>query len=98
MRWYGAQCDGDWEHSYGVTIDTLDNPGWWVRVDLRETHLEHVTFDPVASNLAAPQGDRNARWHSCKVEDGCFEGAGGVLDLQTVIQIFRVWAEQNAAG
>jgi len=26
--WYRRQCDGDWEHSYGVKIETLDNPGW----------------------------------------------------------------------
>jgi hypothetical protein len=28
--WYAAQCNGDWEHRYGVSIDTLDNPGWSV--------------------------------------------------------------------
>jgi hypothetical protein len=27
MRWYAAHCDGEWEHTYGVVIDTLDNPG-----------------------------------------------------------------------
>jgi hypothetical protein len=25
--WHAGQCDGDWEHSYGVDIGTLDNPG-----------------------------------------------------------------------
>jgi hypothetical protein len=25
--WYATQCDGDWEHEYGVSIETLDNPG-----------------------------------------------------------------------
>ena len=34
QEWYVAQCDGDWEHSYGVKIDTLDNPGWSLKVDL----------------------------------------------------------------
>lgn len=27
-RWYASQCDDNWEHSYGIRIDTLDNPGW----------------------------------------------------------------------
>lgn len=37
-RWYASQCNGEWEHSYGVWIDSLDNPGWQVRISLRETH------------------------------------------------------------
>jgi hypothetical protein len=28
MEWYTKQCNGDWEHSYGIRIDTIDNPGW----------------------------------------------------------------------
>ena len=36
-QWYEKTCDGDWEHIYGISIDTLDNPGWRVRIDLRET-------------------------------------------------------------
>jgi hypothetical protein len=29
--WYGAQCNGSWEHTYGIKIETLDNPGWMQR-------------------------------------------------------------------
>ena len=25
--WYFSKCDEDWEHEFGVKIDTLDNPG-----------------------------------------------------------------------
>ena len=39
QRWYGSQCDGDWEHEWGVAIATLDNPGWSVKIDLEETDL-----------------------------------------------------------
>jgi hypothetical protein len=28
MQWYLAQCNQDWEHEFGITIATLDNPGW----------------------------------------------------------------------
>jgi hypothetical protein len=34
-QWYQEQCDGDWEHHCGVTIETLDNPGWLVQGDVR---------------------------------------------------------------
>lgn len=43
--WYSQRCDGDWEHSYGFKIDTLDNPGVSFQVDLRETYLESVPFE-----------------------------------------------------
>lgn len=37
QRWYEVHCDGDWEHEEGVLIATLDNPGWQVRISLRDT-------------------------------------------------------------
>lgn len=29
-QWYASQCNGEWEHSNGLTIVTTDNPGWVV--------------------------------------------------------------------
>ncbi|MFE4018167.1 Imm53 family immunity protein [Streptomyces sp. NPDC059101] len=43
--WFTRQCDGDWEHGFGIRIETLDNPGWSVEVDLEETGLNGVTLD-----------------------------------------------------
>jgi len=43
-KWYSAQCDGDWEHQYGVSIGTLDNPGWTLEIDLRGTDSEDRTL------------------------------------------------------
>ncbi|KUL23378.1 Imm53 family immunity protein [Streptomyces regalis] len=40
VRWYRSQCDGDWEHEYGVRLASLDNPGWHIEVDLLETDAE----------------------------------------------------------
>ncbi|WP_167932219.1 immunity 53 family protein [Streptomyces spiramenti] len=39
QQWYAAACDGDWEHSYGIRIETTDNPGWIISVDLARTAL-----------------------------------------------------------
>ena len=47
QAWYIAQCDGAWEHTYGIKIETLDNPGWMLRVDLVETELAGRAFDRV---------------------------------------------------
>lgn len=38
-EWYKSNCDGDWEHYYGIKIDTIDNPGWKVDIDLVDTYL-----------------------------------------------------------
>ena len=34
QSWYQAQCDEDWEHGEGITIETLDNPGWSLEIAL----------------------------------------------------------------
>lgn len=44
QKWYQAQCNGDWEHSYGIIIETIDNPGWSITIDLETTELEGKTF------------------------------------------------------
>ena len=39
QQWYLAQCDGDWEHGYGVSITTLDNPGWSLDITAANRNL-----------------------------------------------------------
>lgn len=31
-KWFQSKCDGNWENFFGVTIETTDNPGWWIRI------------------------------------------------------------------
>ena len=38
QQWYSAHCDGEWEHGFGVTIATLDNPGWSVTASTWKVH------------------------------------------------------------
>ena len=45
--WYTAQCNGEWEHRQGISVESTDNPGWWVKVDIRETPLHGRAFAPV---------------------------------------------------
>ena len=42
--WYVVQCNGDWEHSSGITITSLDNPGWLVKIELVGTALDNKEF------------------------------------------------------
>ncbi|HSQ31341.1 MAG TPA: immunity 53 family protein [Gemmatimonadaceae bacterium] len=88
QRWYLSQCDGDWEHTYGVSIGTLDNPGWHVEIDLAETGLENRIF-PAAADLASEQD-----WIDCKVVEAQFRGAGGPAMLGRILRMFLDWSRE----
>ena len=93
--WYARQCNGDWEHQYGVKVDTLDNPGWTLDVDLTNTKLEKVPYTPIAENVGPnnhPEGDD---WVHCRVEHRKWRGAGGPLKLNRLIEEFLSWAEKH---
>lgn len=92
QRWYSAQCDGDWEHQLGVRIETLDNPGWMVKINLRDTALETVEF-PEVRELSDER-----EWVDCKIIEGEFRGAGGPHMLGSIIEIFVRWADAAYQG
>ncbi len=92
--WYEAQCDGDWEHSYGITIETVDNPGWSVRVDLAGTVLEDTPFPEIKEG--ADQGKNNWLW--CRRSGNTFEGFGGPDQLQGVLGAFLTWATSSTSA
>ncbi len=87
QNWYLSQCDGDWEHEYGVKIDTLDNPGWTLSINLSGTECEEKTFTPV--NLCK----NPENWIQCSVNDQTFEAAARPTNLIKIIEIFREWVE-----
>ena len=89
QAWYARHCDGDWEHSWGVRIETLDNPGWHVKIDLAGTSLEGRSFTDVVEMRS--EWD----WVECRVEDDAFRGYGGAGTLTEILEIFRSWAESG---
>lgn len=93
--WYLSQCNEEWEHRYGVSIGTLDNPGWSLTVDLIETGLEGVVF-PVQSYGISDEGETSGNdWLICKVEKGKFVGYGGPEKLEEMINVFLSWARAH---
>ena len=89
QEWYKSRCDGDWEHCYGVKIETLDNPGWSVKIDVRETDAEGRTFEKIFID----NGDDD--WYTCWVQDEVFHGCGDPNKLETIISVFRKWFENE---
>lgn len=87
QRWFASHCDGDWEHSEGIQIGTLDNPGWEFTVDLRDTELTNRPF----TNVKIERSEVD--WVQACVRDGKFEAFGGPSNLTELIGIFRSWTE-----
>jgi hypothetical protein len=96
QHWYHSQCDGTWEHASGVLIETLDNPGWSVEVDLRGTKLARRPFAPI--NRLAPTKGPATEWLVCSVTDGQFQAFGGPDKLAEMIAIFLNWADEKPAA
>ena len=92
QHWYAAQCDGDWEHGYGLKIDTLDNPGWHVTINLNCTPLASKVFPEVKSI----EDERD--WIHCSVRNSTFEGHGGPLMLEEILRVFLSWAREEPAA
>lgn len=83
--WYCSQCDGLWEHDYGVKIDTLDNPGWSLTVDLKGTPKE-------SANVSQTKIERNETdWIHYFVREARFEASGGSKNLEEMLCIFKDW-------
>lgn len=85
MHWYHSQCNGTWEHEYGVKIGTLDNPGWEIAIDLDGTPLEYRAFEPVSHS----QDDLD--WYSCRLEGSTFRAYCGPRCLSQAISVFLNW-------
>lgn len=83
--WYKNHCDGLWEHSYGIIIDTLDNPGWGIRINLVGTEVANKDFKPV--KIERTESD----WVHCSVKNHIFQGAGGPENLEEILEIFKSW-------
>ncbi|MGH3133792.1 MAG: Imm53 family immunity protein [Gaiellaceae bacterium] len=91
QAWYAAHCDGDWEQEFGVTIGTLEDGCWELRVDIVGTSL-------AGSELAR---DRTARTPADWLEVWCdgytFRAVGGPENLGELLAAFARFAERSPA-
>jgi hypothetical protein len=92
QHWYAAECDGDWEHQFGVKIDTLDNPGWVVKVDLFETELHDLSIEYLHEERSEQD------WLGIELLQQRFRGVGDLSKLTVILERFRQLVEQNRRG
>jgi hypothetical protein len=86
LKWY-HQYINDRKSGHGIEIRTLDNPGWFLRVDLEKTELQDKPF----KKIRIDRSEHN--WIRCYIKDGVFEGAGGPLNMPEILQTIRDWVE-----
>jgi hypothetical protein len=89
-KWYALNCNGDWEHGYGVTIETQDNPGWRIEIDLKDTCMSDITHNRVSMD----NGDNDL--YSYEISDMKFIGFGDPMKLVYLLSAFRRIVEENA--
>jgi len=83
QEWYYKNCDGDWEHEYGVKIYTIDNPGWVIKIDLTNTPYENMELEYKLYEKS--END----WYSLSVKNRVFDGAGDPSKLDIIIEKFK---------
>lgn len=83
QRWYTINCNGDWEHEYGLSIKNIDNPGWWVTINLVDTCVKQTTIPYVLLHERT-----NTDWFGYEVKNGLFEGSGGPENLTEILTYF----------
>lgn len=51
-KWFQSRCNGQWEHHFGFTLETTDNPGWLVtfQLDMTETEAKSILAVPLEKN------------------------------------------------
>ncbi|MDX9689459.1 MAG: rhodanese-related sulfurtransferase [Proteobacteria bacterium] len=90
QQWYTSHCNGGWEHNSVIKIESMDNPGWHVSVDIYDTELADEDFQ-----LDEKSFD-DGRWYRCYIENGKFIAFGGPRQLEELITLFLDWAEAQS--
>lgn len=82
-NWYNKNCNGFWEHHYGIKIETIDNPGRAITIDT-ESSTEELKNMSWKIFEKAPTD-----WYGYKVEEKKFEASGDPSKLEFLINLFK---------
>jgi hypothetical protein len=110
QKWFQKQCNGEWEHSQGIKIETCDNPAWWVKINIKDTTLENKPFKIISKNVPqelinqalglvkAPftcAEPSSKSWLICYVKNNEFNGVGDPTKLEDILRIFLNWINNS---
>ena len=89
---FQSLCDGEWEHGEAIEIETIDNPGWRIKLSCRGTYLQLMELP--ATVIKRTEHD----WVSVKKEECVIFGACGPLNLDECLNIILDWAATQRKG
>ena len=95
QEWHRSTCNGEWEHKFGLTISTLDNPGWSVAIDLANTPLSQKEFSPIVMGVGPDFHPSGKNWLVCRKEENQFRAFGDSGKLEEILLIFLHWKDTN---
>lgn len=86
-EWFERQCDGGWEQAHGTSVGTIDNPGWRLRVDVRDESESAVLVARGPSEV----DDGRGRWFRAWFDNDAqqFNAAGSPEMLAEMFATFR---------
>lgn len=87
QQWYISNCDGDWEHKSGITISTLDNPGWAIDINVEGTALAGVIKNPSSIDRSSVD------WLHSSCDGNVFTLCCGPGNLEEALLLFLNLAE-----
>lgn len=87
--WYSSHCDGEWEHENVIKIQSLDNPGWLLEIEV---------FN-LLSKVAVKKWNlfelSEENWLGYDVENNKFTASGDPTKLEALIHIFKMLVEKG---
>ncbi len=90
QSWYASHCDGDWEHDHQILIETLDNPGWDITIDLGGTELSNM---PALTWKLFENSEED--WYGFMTTENQFKASGDPSKLQFLLEKFRELVESQ---
>jgi len=84
-KWYLEQCDGDWEHSYVVSI-TMSNAEWSFDIDVAYTDYDVTQIGKYEEYI-----DQND-WYTIEINAEKFIAKGDLLKFSFIVNYFLGFA------
>lgn len=84
QMWYANECNGDWEHSFGVSMTINKDNCCHIIIDLNETYWEDYALRNPIGSLDTFQ---------CYTKDLKFIGDGQLVYIKVFLETFKAWIE-----
>lgn len=88
IEWFHSRCDDSWEHQHGIKLETLDNPGWMLTIDLLGTDLQGRAMPELREGITSEDHPVSPLWIQCWVSDNQFRGACDPSQIARLFQVF----------